>query len=894
VVEKAARWAYALETSRAPEDPRILRSDWLPWLRTKSWYQHQRSLADNYHASVENLLQPRQNRKNFFLKLITPGIDPSSGYQKLCEFLHHGVIKTVLTTNFDHLLPDATRLLRRPRHVTLIETPSDYTVFSTSPDYPQIIYLHGSVEHYTDHNILQEVQKLDENLVSMLAPLLRDHPLIVIGYRGGEPSVMEHLLLDNAQKNNNYRHGIYWCVPESEHAIPPLVVNLHQTIQRNLHLVHIEGFDELFTKTLWPQFEQSHTASPTPAVQTKAVAYPTFDLQPVHDRSMDDLHWSTLSDRLLRYCENLAIRPPVAPDRQWLMDEALRQNLATRLSDGTMKPTVAGYLLFGETPHPSIPAKVTLQLSNDQEWLKAILSKEAAGSLDPLSDSDGEMTRRTITGNLWRQLDQITDALALVNSPFRLKGDLSQDVTPYPPLALKEIIVNALVHRDYAKDQQIRIEVTPTSVRISNPGGLIDEVRRQLDGGSIQAQIVQGRRGIKGYRNPVIADLFYGGGAMDKTGSGLSDAYKATTHVGGTMAFGPTEQNVEFQVMLTCRPEAIDAVTKTAQPRAQTSRYAANILEMLELPDTIWHADTEAKTDEDVRSLIDGPSLPFILFNDRLFSYHNLHQRENPLRKAISEGTVETLGRREFLALSGGPTHLIWLLNECLYQHLMHRGLLVDRKRKRAYFPRTEDGAREIAYQARLRKAKRTVVKPRMSRASDKIQYWEHKALTFRFETFGETLGLVIIPGYVFTWDGWRGLLAAERVSRLSTRRAARDYNTTVHNDLYFWVWLLSGGEGDSFTLDLDPLLPDVDYTKENSSPEPGLSNFDLINPIFTLSSVFPTTTISEAESGFETGEGSEEEPEEDLVALDEELTALAEKAAHEKADPAVGGSDAT
>jgi NAD-dependent SIR2 family protein deacetylase len=165
VVEKAARWAYALETSRTPEDPRILRSDWLPWLRTKSWYQHQRSLADNYHASVEHLLQPRQNRKDFFLKLITPGIDPSAGYQKLCEFLHHGIIKTILTTNFDHLLPDATRMLRRPRHVTLIETPSDYTLFSTSPDYPQIIYLHGSVEHYTDHNILQEVQKLDESCV---------------------------------------------------------------------------------------------------------------------------------------------------------------------------------------------------------------------------------------------------------------------------------------------------------------------------------------------------------------------------------------------------------------------------------------------------------------------------------------------------------------------------------------------------------------------------------------------------------------------------------------------------------------------------------------------------------------------------------------------------------
>jgi hypothetical protein len=477
-----------------------------------------------------------------------------------------------------------------------------------------------------------------------------------------------------------------------------------------------------------------------------------------------------------------------------------------------------------------------------------------------------------------------------VNSPFRLKGNVSQDVTPYPPLALKEIIVNALVHRDYEKPQDIQIDVTPTGIQIRNPGGLVDEVRRQLDGGSIQAKIMHGRRGIKGYRNPVIADLFYGGGAMDKTGSGLSDAYKAATNIGGTMSFGPNEQNAEFRVGLTCRPEAIDIVTKTAQPKTQTTRYAANILEMLELPDTVWHADTEAKTDEDVRALLDASPVPFILFNQRLFSFHNLHEKDNPLRKAIGEGTIESLGRKEFLALPGGHTHFMWLLNACLYQHLMHRGLLVDYKRKRAYFPRTEDGAREIAYQARLRKAKRTVVKPRVSRTTDKVQYWEHKALGFRFEKFGSTLGLVLVPGYVFTWDGWRGLLAAERVSRLSTRRASRDYNTTVQNDLYFWLWLLTGGDRDSFTLNVNPTSDDDgDAAVVSIVPE----STHLSNPAIILSSKFPTTTIAESDSEFET-EDTLEEGDEDLVALDEELTALAEEAAEGKDVMSPGDRDVT
>jgi hypothetical protein len=231
----------------------------------------------------------------------------------------------------------------------------------------------------------------------------------------------------------------------------------------------------------------------------------------------------------------------------------------------------------------------------------------------------------------------------------------------------------------------------------------------------------------------------------------------------------------------------------------------------------------------------------------------------------------------------------MWLLNACLYQHLLHRGLLVDHKRKRAYFPRTENGPREIAYQARLRKAKRTVVKARISRTSDKVQYWEHKALTFRFETFGSTLGLVLVPGYVFTWDGWRGLLAAERVSRLSTRRASRDYNTTVQNDLFFWLWLLVGGEGDSFTLNVDP-LPNISV--DESVPTIS-ATIQLNRPAIILSSQFPTTTISESDAGAETGFTSEE-ADEDLVALDEELTALAEEAAQAKDDATIGDRDVT
>jgi hypothetical protein len=38
----------------------------------------------------------------------------------------------------------------------VIRTEADYGTFSTSPSSPQLVYLHGSVEHYTDGNLNEE------------------------------------------------------------------------------------------------------------------------------------------------------------------------------------------------------------------------------------------------------------------------------------------------------------------------------------------------------------------------------------------------------------------------------------------------------------------------------------------------------------------------------------------------------------------------------------------------------------------------------------------------------------------------------------------------------------------------------------------------------------------
>ena len=891
MVEQAARWAYAREHGRSPEDPRLLRSDWLPWLRKKSWYSTDKQPADNYPAAIENLLQPRQARKDFFRKLLQPGINISPGYERLAEFLHQNLIKTVLTPNFDSILPDVRVLIRRPHHIEVIQTPSDYTKFSTSPQYPQAVYLHGSVDHYTDQNIIDEVQALDPTLVYMITPLLRDHPLIVVGYRGAEPSVMKHLLLDSAANAHGYRHGIFWCKMRGDKAddLPIFVHDLAREIGTNFTLVDIDGFDELFARDLW-QLHQDADLKPIDVNKATSLSAPTLDMAIAPaTKGPDDFDWGTARARMLKYSETLQIRIPESPDRAWVADKLVQANLAVKGDGDEIEPTVAGKLLFNIHPQAFMPkANVIVRAIGSAEWLN-----RAFGESQDCSDGEGSLVvDRLVEGNLWAQYDGINDLLAAFNRPFRLKGEQSETVMPYPPLALKEVVVNALVHRDYSANQSTMIEITAGSIRIVNPGGLVAEVQRRVEAATIEDEIRRGRRGIKGYRNPVLADLFYGSGEMDKAGSGLSDVYKTIRNNGGDVRFGPIDDNNGFEVVIFSRPEAVDEITGTAAPIVLTSsRYAANVLEVISLPEVLYHAGTEASRVQDVWQATPGEWLPpFLLYASRFYSFHDLDDAANPLHRLIDGGDTEALSLNEFLSESDGERRLVQLLNLSFEKHLRRIGLIVDTKRKRGYFPRSDIGPRSITYQARLRKAKRTVVKSRVSPRTGKVSYWEHESLGYRFQRFGRSWGLLLEPAYVFTFDGAKGLLASDRVNRLSTKRASRDYNPAVHNDLSFWSWMISRGNH-QFALDLawdtiDPFQVTDDEDADDRWSDVLALQAERVRlraeetssttPRIIISSRLPTVAVNDLQ--LPPADMELDAPDEEFEAIEDELEELAEE----------------
>jgi nucleoside phosphorylase len=870
LVEKAVRWQHCVSQGLSFDDPRVILrlSDWMPDFRKHEWYR-EGPLGDNLPTVMRHLLQPRDSRREFFRHILDQNVPASAGYERLAEFMALGFVMTVMTPNFDSILPELCHRRRRPHYVDVINSQSTLRLLTTSPRYPLITYLYGSIEDYIDRFETEPPAALDQQLVHRLIPILRDHPLIVIGYRGAESVIMQDLLMKHASDTEYYHHGVYWCAQnfKGDSDLHPLVQEVAQLIRGNFQVVPIEGFDELMEQ-LWGlhQRHQQFQSMPIPAKiePTEGIGPPTYDMEPIDGNIGDELDWPNLKARLVNYCNVWEIPVPEVVTREWLIEELCRQHLALEV-DELVRPTKAGYLLFGRKPHQRMPSSITkLRVSGEPE--------------------------QRIEGSLWNQLALINDALAEANKPFILKGDKSETVYPYPPTALREIVVNALVHRTYDSSESVVIEISADVIRVMNPGGLVEEVIRQTEGASILSQIQQGVRGIKGYRNPVIADLFYSSHDMEKAGSGLADVHRLVTENGGKVAFGPIESNAAFEVLIHSRPEAVDRQTGTASV-VKSTRYAANLLEVGEIPQKVWQAPTEYQRARELWADTTSPWLPpFIIHGQHIHTFFDLTDAQNPLRDLVDPKRVQSVTFEEFSKSNEAERKLVWLMNECLYKHLESRGLIVDKYRRRAHFPRTNEGLQAVSYQARLRRSKRTVTKPIISPANQKTRYWEHQSCFFSFERFEDTWALQLLPGYVFTLDGYRNFLAGERVNILSTKRASRDYNSKVHTDLVFWAWVLSKGQQGAFALEMGPSREDIqEYRKRKRRKRSALNRvpkFDITqfaqgrnHPQFLIRSALPSLTVyalEEASDDEDDFRNARERAE--LAELEEELGALADE----------------
>ena len=97
-------------------------------------------------------------------------------------------------------------------------------------------------------------------------------------------------------------------------------------------------------------------------------------------------------------------------------------------------------------------------------------------------------------------------------------------VSTYPSTALRELLVNAVLHRSYESTSPIRFYWFSDRIEIQNPGGLYGAVTRE----NFPNQ--------NSYRNPVIAEALKVLGFANRFGSGVSRAQTALQRNGNPPA----------------------------------------------------------------------------------------------------------------------------------------------------------------------------------------------------------------------------------------------------------------------------------------------------------------------------------------------------------------------
>ena len=113
---------------------------------------------------------------------------------------------------------------------------------------------------------------------------------------------------------------------------------------------------------------------------------------------------------------------------------------------------------------------------------------------------------------------QTLDLLIDVNirsRPVFVSGLREATRSDYPKLAMRELLLNAVMHRNYQSNTPIRFYWFADHIEISNPGGLYGEAAT----GTFPER--------NDYRNPVIAEAMRSLGYVNRYGQGVLRAQKA-------------------------------------------------------------------------------------------------------------------------------------------------------------------------------------------------------------------------------------------------------------------------------------------------------------------------------------------------------------------------------
>ena len=216
----------------------------------------------------------------------------------------------------------------------------------------------------------------------------------------------------------------------------------------------------------------------------------SFDTLPCSEAALDDLALGQF---------DVYRREAVAPETIAANNRPVELQLASlRLFDPERaNPTHAGILLFGKNPRFFLPGAYV-------QYLK----------LPEIDLTDVPEDQAEISGDLHSVLRELEGRLRLlIHTTMRPVSSLEEKLLPdYSEWALRELLMNAVMHRNYDSNTPIRFYAFNDHIEIQSPGGLYGEATPE----NFPTR--------NSYRNPVIAEAMKSLGFVNRFGYGVQRA----------------------------------------------------------------------------------------------------------------------------------------------------------------------------------------------------------------------------------------------------------------------------------------------------------------------------------------------------------------------------------
>ena len=229
----------------------------------------------------------------------------------------------------------------------------------------------------------------------------------------------------------------------------------------------------------------------------------TFDALPCRGSSLDALATDLFQIGYL----NQAIAPAVLAKNQ---RDLVTQLASLRFFDSSRQcPTNAGILLFGKNPLEWLPGAYIQFLRLEGTALTGEILMEKSLSGDLLT--------------VLRELESLIQ-IQVEQRPVSRSALREKLVIDYPLVALRELLMNAVLHRSYESTAPIRVYWYSDRVEIQSPGGLYGEASPE----NFPNQ--------NSYRNPVLAEAMKTLGFVNRFGRSVFRAQEALRRNGNPQA----------------------------------------------------------------------------------------------------------------------------------------------------------------------------------------------------------------------------------------------------------------------------------------------------------------------------------------------------------------------